>query len=96
MLLAYYCPNLQRGSQGKDGKLAIASELSPDAVDLVITGFVLSMHDADKLFGHLGMDVSPRSGYGGQNWMSVAKKGDTISPAGSSLRYLAGGGRGSR
>lgn len=65
ILLAFYCPNLQRGSKGKDGKLAVSSELGPEAIDLVIVGFILAMHDADKLFGHLGDDVSPRPGFGG-------------------------------
>lgn len=63
--LAFYCPNLERGSRGKDGKLAVSGELRPEVVDLVIVGFILAMHDAEKLFGHLGPDVSPRPGFGG-------------------------------
>lgn len=63
--IAYYCPNLERGSKGKDGKLAVSSDLSPEAVDLVVVGFILAMRDADKLFGHTGTDVSPRPGFGG-------------------------------
>lgn len=45
--------------------MAISSELNPEVVDLVIVGFILAMHDADKMFGHLGDDVSPRPGFGG-------------------------------
>lgn len=65
IVLAFYCPNIERGSRGKDGKLAVSGELGPELVDLVIVGFILAMHDADKLFGHLGVDVSPRPGFGG-------------------------------
>lgn len=42
-VLAFYFPNLERGSWGKDGKLAVSGALGPEAVDLVVEGFVLAI-----------------------------------------------------
>ncbi|KAF8323858.1 hypothetical protein DL93DRAFT_2069918 [Clavulina sp. PMI_390] len=76
LLVAYYCPNPKKGSKGVNGKLAVFGELSPETVDLVVVGFILAMRDADKLFGHIGPDVSPRPGFGGATWMSVGYRGE--------------------